>query len=437
LFEVTKLKTKEKAILVGVKLPSLSRFSLEESLQELVLLTETAGGEVLETVIQERQKLNPAFFIGKGKVDQIKSLSQRLGGNIIIFDDDLTPAQVYNLEKKLDLKVIDRSWLILDIFAKRARSKEAKVQVELAQLKYLLPRLTRGWTHLSRQWGGIGTKGPGETQLEMDRRRVKRKILELEKTLTKIDKERCIQRKRREDIFKITLVGYTNVGKSTLFNQLTSSSVFVEEKLFATLDSTTRLLKISENGKFTEGVKIVITDTIGFIRKLPHHLVASFKSTLDEVRLADLLLHVVDISHPDFQQHIAKVDQVLFELDSRDKPTLMTYNKIDKLPQAYTLNFPSSSHQENGRIFVSARDDIGIGDLAERIVNFAKGDWAEAWLYLENGNSDVLPYVYKMGVVMESKFQKEGIRLRIRGKRENLWRIRKLNSGLKLKFLVT
>ena len=437
MFEVTKLKTKEKAILVGVKLPSLSRFSLEESLQELVLLTETAGGEVLETVIQERQKLNPAFFIGKGKVDQIKSLSQRLGGNIIIFDDDLTPAQVYNLEKKLDLKVIDRSWLILDIFAKRARSKEAKVQVELAQLKYLLPRLTRGWTHLSRQWGGIGTKGPGETQLEMDRRRVKRKILELEKTLTKIDKERCIQRKRREDIFKITLVGYTNVGKSTLFNQLTSSSVFVEEKLFATLDSTTRLLKISENGKFTEGVKIVITDTIGFIRKLPHHLVASFKSTLDEVRLADLLLHVVDISHPDFQQHIAKVDQVLFELDSRDKPTLMTYNKIDKLPQAYTLNFPSSSHQENGRIFVSARDDIGIGDLAERIVNFAKGDWAEAWLYLENGNSDVLPYVYKMGVVMESKFQKEGIRLRIRGKRENLWRIRKLNSGLKLKFLVT
>jgi len=358
LFEVAKLRTKEKAILVGVKLPSASRFSIEESLQELALLTETAGGEVLETIIQEREKLNPTFFIGKGKTDQIKNLSQRLGANIIIFDDDLTPAQVYNLEKNLDIKVIDRSWLILDIFSKRAKSKEAKVQVELAQLKYLLPRLTRGWTHLSRQWGGIGTKGPGETQLEMDRRRVNRKIQELEKALLKIDKERTVQRKRREDLFKVTLVGYTNVGKSTLFNQLTSSSAFVEEKLFATLDSTTRLLRTSENGRLKEGVKIVITDTIGFIRKLPHHLVASFKSTLDEVKLADLLLHVVDISHPDFQQHIAKVNQVLSELDSLDKLTLMTYNKIDKLPQAYTLNFPSASHQEKGRIFVSAMDHI-------------------------------------------------------------------------------
>lgn len=437
MFEVAKLRIKEKAILVGVKLPGVNRFSIEESLEELALLAETAGGEVLETVIQERQKLNPAFFIGKGKTDQIKSLSQRLGANIIIFNDDLTPAQVYNLEKNLDIKVIDRSWLILDIFAKRARSKEAKVQVELAQLKYLLPRLTRGWTHLSRQWGGIGTKGPGETQLEMDRRRVNRKIQELEKGLLKIDKERTVQRKRREDIFKVTLVGYTNVGKSTLFNQLTSSSAFVEEKLFATLDSTTRLLKISENGKLTEGVKIVITDTIGFIRKLPHHLVASFKSTLDEVRLADLLLHVVDISHSDFLQHIAKVNQVLSELGSLDKPTLMTYNKIDKLPQAYTLNLSSASHQESGRIFVSAMNNIGIGDLAERITEFAKGEWAEASLYLGNGNSDLLPYVYKMGVVMESKFEKDGIRLRIRGKRGKLQRIRRLNSGLKLKFLVS
>ncbi len=437
MFEVAKLRTKEKAILVGVRLPSATRFSVEESLQELALLTETAGGEVLETVIQERQKLNPARFIGKGKTNQVKSLAQRLGANLIIFDDDLTPAQVYNLEKELDIKVIDRSWLILDIFAKRARSKEAKVQVELAQLKYLLPRLTRGWTHLSRQWGGIGTKGPGETQLEMDRRRVNRKIQELEKALLRIDKERTVQRKRREKVFKVTLVGYTNVGKSTLFNQLTSSSVFVEEKLFATLDSTTRLLKISENGKLLEDVKVVITDTIGFIRKLPHHLIASFRSTLDEVRLADLLLHVVDISHPDFLQHVAKVNQVLSELGSLDKPTLLVYNKIDKLPGQYPFNLLPYSEQQGNPILASAQNQIGISDLAARIVESVKGDWAEAWLYLGNGDSDLLPHVYKMGVVTESRFDKAGMRLRIRGKRENLQKIIKLNGELKLRFLAS
>jgi GTP-binding protein HflX len=437
LFEVAKLRTKEKAILAAAKLPSVSRFAVEESLQELALLTETAGGEVLQTVIQDRQSLNPTYFIGKGKTEEIKTLSQRLGANIVIFDDDLTPAQVYNLEKALDLKVIDRSWLILDIFAKRAKSKEAKVQVELAQLKYLLPRLTRGWTHLSRQEGGIGTKGPGETQLEVDRRRINRKIQELEKGLLKIDKERITQRKKREEIFKVTLVGYTNVGKSTLFNQLTSSSVFVEEKLFATLDSTTRLLRVSQSGKILEDVKVVITDTVGFIRKLPHHLVASFKSTLDEVRMADLLLHVVDVSHPDIQQHIAKVNQVLSELDSLDKPTLMIYNKIDKLPESYTLSLSREPDREKGKMFVSATNNMGIEDLSRRITDFAKGDWAEALLYLDNGSSDLLPRVYKMGVVTESKFEKEGIRLRIRGKRENLRKIQKLDDRLSLKFLAS
>jgi GTP-binding protein HflX len=435
LFEVAKLRVKEKAVLVGVKLPSASRFAVEESLQELALLTETAGGDVLEGVIQERHKLNPTFFIGKGKTEQIKDLSRRLGANIIIFDDDLTPAQVYNLEKALDIKVIDRSWLILDIFAKRARSKEAKVQVELAQLKYLLPRLTRGWTHLSRQEGGIGTKGPGETQLEVDRRRVNRKIQELEKGLLKIDRERTVQRKRREDVFKVTLVGYTNVGKSTLFNQLTSSSVFVEEKLFATLDSTTRLLRIAENGKPLEGVKIVVTDTVGFIRKLPHHLVASFKSTLDEVRLADLLLHVADVSHPEFQQHIAKVNQVLSELGALEKPTLVIYNKIDKLDGRYPFSLSPDADGKDDGVFVSAQQGIGISSLAERIAQFTRGDWVEARLFLEKGNSDLLPFVYKMGVVMESRFENGGISLRIRGKKENLQKIRKLDGGFRLEFL--
>jgi GTP-binding protein HflX len=448
LFEVTKLKTKEKAILVGVKLHSASRFAVEDSLAELALLIETAGGEVLDTIIQERQKFDPAFFIGKGKLEEIRSLSRRKGANIVIFDEDLSPAQVYNLETELDIKVIDRSWLILDIFAKRARSKEAKTQVELAQLKYLMPRLTRGWTHLSRQEGGIGTKGPGETQLEVDRRRIKAKIQELERSLTKIDKERAVQRKNREGLFKVTLVGYTNVGKSTLFNRLTQSTAFVEEKLFATLDSTTRLLKMPEDSRLSEvrsfgseKVKVVVTDTVGFIRKLPHHLVASFKSTLDEVRMADLLLHVADISHPDFHQHIEKVNQVLSELESLTKPTLMVYNKIDLISDHSDLqdkpllsSLPLSGSNGDGN-FVSAEKEIGIGELIERIMSFALADWAEAWLFLENGNSDLLPRIYRYGVVTESRFEKDGISLKIRGKRESLKKLSQLHSSIKMRYL--
>ncbi len=467
MFELTKLKTKEKAILVGAKLPSVNRFYSEESLEELKLLAETAGAEVLDTAIQERRKLDPAFFIGKGKTDQIADLARRKGANITIFDDDLSPAQVYNLEKKLDIKVIDRSTLILDIFAKRAKTKESKIQVELAQLKYLLPRLTRGWTHLSRQWGGIGTKGPGETQLEMDRRRVRRKILDLEKSLVKIDKERTVQRKRRKDMFsegfvsggKVTLVGYTNAGKSTLFNQLTKASVKTEKKLFSTLDSTTRLIRFAEDGRHSRDFKIVLTDTIGFIRKLPHHLVASFKSTLDEVRLADLLLHVVDISHPDFAQHISKVNQVLSELGSLDKPTIMVYNKIDRLdgliptPPGFSLDekrFPSTcpyscdcDQKENG-VFISAQEEIGISDLIGTIKEYLQGlvlkghggrSLREALLFLDNADLNLLPCLYKMGVVTESKFEGTRIRLKIKGRKKDLERISKLNGRVELKLI--
>jgi GTP-binding protein HflX len=483
LFEVARLKTKEKAILVGVKLPSgrafrtspsANRFYTDESLGELKLLAVTAGAEVLDTVIQERRKLDPAFFIGKGKTDQIANLSRRMGANVVILDDDLSPAQVYNLEQRLDIKVIDRSTLILDIFARRARTKESKIQVELAQLKYLLPRLTRGWTHLSRQWGGIGTKGPGETQLEVDRRRVRRKILDLEKSLVRIDKERQVQRKRRQEMFsngsasggKVALVGYTNAGKSTLFNLLTQASIKAEEKLFSTLDSTTRLIKSSRDGKPSsrhpvgaDDLKMVLTDTIGFIRKLPHHLVASFKSTLDEVRLADLLLHMVDVSHPDFAQHVNKVNGVLSELGALDKPTIMVYNKIDRLdglvppPLGFSASenqFPGTcphfyeSGQSEDKIFISAEKEIGMSDLVGKIKdrlqelpfkNHAGENLSEAFLFLNNADLDLLPSFYKMGVVTESKFEGTRIRLRIRGKKRDLERIRKLNGKVRLKLI--
>jgi GTP-binding protein HflX len=458
LFELTKLKIKEKAILVGVRLPPINRFYVDESLGELKLLAETAGAEVLDTVIQERQKLDPAFFIGKGKTEQIGDLARRKGANLIIFDDDLSPAQVYNLEKKLDIKVIDRSTLILDIFAKRAKTKEAKIQVELAQLLYLLPRLTRGWTHLSRQEGGIGTKGPGETQLEVDRRRLRRKIQDLEKSLIKIDKERKVQRKRRENMFsegsvsggKVTLVGYTNAGKSTLFNLLTQASVKVEDRLFSTLDSTTRVIRFAEDGdpsgegKHFNDLRIVLTDTIGFIRKLPHHLVASFKSTLDEVRLADILLHVVDISHPDFASHIEKVNQLLSELDSLDKPTIMVYNKIDRLDGNYpalTRPYLSNPDQRENGIFISAEKEVGITDLITKVKehlheltrkDHPEENLSEAFFFIDSANLDLLPSFYKMGVVTESKFEGDGIRLKIKGKKKDLEKIKKLNGKVKL-----
>ena len=312
----------EKAILIGVITPEQNKNQAEEYLDELAFLAKTAGAIPIKKITQKLPVPNNKTFIGKGKIEEVKQLAKELEVELIIFDDDLSPVQLRNIEKILECKILDRSNLILDIFASRARTANAKTQVELAQYQYLLPRLTRMWTHLERQKGGIGMRGPGETQIETDRRIIGQKISLLKKQLEKIDKQKITQRKGRGNMIRLALVGYTNSGKSTLMNQLSKSEVFAENKLFATLDTTIRKVVV-------ENLPFLLADTVGFIRKLPHQLVESFKSTLDEVRESDLLLHVVDISNPNFENQIEIVNQTLAEIGASDKPIILLFNKTD------------------------------------------------------------------------------------------------------------
>jgi len=313
----------ERAIIVGVITQKQTEEQVKEYLEELAFLAETAGAEILDTVVQKLEYPNPKTFVGTGKLEEVKEKLETLEGDLVIFDDDLNSAQIRNLERELDCKILDRSNLILDIFANRARTAHAKAQVELAQYQYLLPRLTKLWTHLQKQKGGIGMKGPGEKEIETDRRIIRDKIAALKTKLKTIDKQMQTQRKNRGQMVRVALVGYTNVGKSTLMNVVSKSEVFAENKLFATLDTTVR--KVVFNN-----VPFLLSDTVGFIRKLPHQLVESFKSTLDEVREADILIHVVDISHPSFEDHFNVVNDTLAELGASDKPTLIVFNKIDQ-----------------------------------------------------------------------------------------------------------
>jgi len=315
----------EKAILISVCPSGQSIERTEEYLNELAFLLETAGGICVKKVIQKLERPDTRTYVGSGKLDEIKEYKNALDADFIVVDDELSPAQLRNLEKEMECRILDRTTLILDIFAKRARTSIAKTQVELAQLQYMLPRLTRMWTHLERQRGGIGMRGPGETQIETDRRLIKERISALKLQLEKFDTQKTLQRKNRESLVRVALVGYTNVGKSTLMNLLSKSDVFAENKLFATLDTTVRKVVIGN-------LPFLLTDTVGFIRKLPTQLVESFKSTLDEVVEADLLLHVVDISHPDHEEQIAAVNRTLEEIGAIDKPTILVFNKID----AYT-----------------------------------------------------------------------------------------------------
>jgi GTP-binding protein HflX len=325
----------ERAVLVGVITPGEKPEQTKEYLDELAFLVQTAGGVVERNFTQKMLKPDRATFVGTGKLEEIQAYVKAEEIDMVVFDDELSPSQLRNIERELQVKILDRSNLILDIFAGRAQTAQAKTQVELAQLQYLLPRLTRLWTHLERQKGGIGMRGPGETQIESDRRMILEKISLLKERLKLIDRQNETQRKNRGQLIRVALVGYTNVGKSTIMNMLSKSDVFAENKLFATLDTTVRKVVI-------ENLPFLLSDTVGFIRKLPHHLVECFKSTLDEVREADVLIHVVDVSHPNFEDQINTVNETLNDLGARDKDTIMVFNKID----AYVTPEPADSEEE-------------------------------------------------------------------------------------------
>ena len=359
----------ERGIIVGLSSSTEERAAMQDSLEELTLLAKTAHVEIVKSFTQALSSPHHGTYIGKGKVEEIKMFCVDNNITTIIFDDDLSPGQTRNLEKEIERKIIDRSGLILDIFASRAKSKETMTQVRLAQLQYMLPRLTRMWTHLSKQYGGVGTKGPGETQIESDRRMIRTKITQLKEELANISTERQVQRQKRNEYFRVALVGYTNAGKSTLMHALSGADVFIEDLLFATLDTTVRQIEVTSN------LKILLSDTVGFIRKLPHNLVASFRSTLAEVTEADLLLHVVDASHHNFTEQITVVETTLEELETELITSLLVFNKIDKLTDIELL------HELKGKypnaIFISAARGINMETLNTAIAAQLQTDWRE------------------------------------------------------------
>tara|TARA_B100000508_G_scaffold137355_1_gene131537 strand:- start:46644 stop:47843 length:1200 start_codon:yes stop_codon:yes gene_type:complete len=382
----------EKAVLVGVITQYQTEEQGKEHIDELAFLARTAGAVAKKKFLQKLQVPHPKTFLGSGKMQEVKEYVIDNEIDMVIFDDDLSPSQLRNIERILNVKILDRSNLILDIFASRAQTAHAKTQVELAQYEYLLPRLTRMWTHLERQKGGIGMRGPGETQIETDRRIIKDKISLLKKKLKKIDKQKAVQRGNRGQLVRAALVGYTNVGKSTIMNTLSKSEVFAENKLFATLDTTVRKVVI-------ENLPFLLSDTVGFIRKLPHQLVESFKSTLDEVRESDVLIHVVDISHPNFEDHYRVVNETLGEIDKEEKPTIVVFNKIDaykyvpqdendleeKRPENYSLEELKRQWMarlnNNKVVFISAEEKINFDEFKDILYDEIKRIFKERYPY--------------------------------------------------------
>jgi GTP-binding protein HflX len=377
----------ERAVLVSVDLPKHPWIGTDP-LEELHGLATTAGATVVGSLLQRRQQIHHATYVGKGKVEELAELVKATDADVVIFDNELTPAQIRNLETATDVKVLDRSELILDIFATRARSHEARLAVELAQLEYALPRLKRMWTHLSRQvggGGGIGTRGPGETQLEEDRRLVAVRIRDLKTKLDEVQARKAREVRTRHEEHTVSLVGYTNAGKSTLMNALTGAGVWVADQLFATLDTRTRQWRLSDWGR------VLLSDTVGFIRDLPHHLVASFKATLEETRQARLLLHVVDASSPVAEEQIASVERVLKDLDVADKPTLLVLNQIDRVADPSLLDVLKAKHPK--AVAVSAKTGQGLDDLRDAVIEMLSADFADAEVTTGAANGRVLAYL--------------------------------------------
>lgn len=402
MIETGSKKGPERALLIGLEQDGVSKWELRDSMDELRELAHSAGAEVVASVTQKLSKPTAPFYIGKGKAEEIKDSARERQITSVIFNDELSPAQGRNLENLFSRKVLDRTQLILDIFAQRARSREGRLQIELAQLQYLLPRLTRMWNHLSRQTGGIGTRGPGETQLEVDRRRVQERIARLERELEGVRKVRNVQRqgRKRHQWPVAAVVGYTNAGKSTLLNRLTGADVLAADKLFATLDPTTRSLMLPNKQR------VLLTDTVGFLRKLPHTLIESFKATLEEVSEADILIHVVDLSHPRVDEQMEAVDTVIKELNAFGKQTLIVFNKIDRLENrelaaTYQQRFP-------GSVAIAAKTGEGIDQFIATL-QIALGAWRlRSQFRVPLSESNLIAEIHRVGHVLELRYEGEG-----------------------------
>ena len=404
----------EKALLVGVIQPGMTESLIHEHLDELELLAETAGAKIAGRITQRVSKINPATFIGKGKAEELLNQAKELDVKLIVFDDELSPGQIKNYHKiSENVKVLDRSGLILDIFHKHAKTKEARTQVDLAYMEYLLPRLTRQWTHLERQMGGIGTRaGMGETQIEIDRRLIRTRISKLKKELIRIEKERDTQSYRRQSEFRVSLVGYTNAGKSTLFKALTGSDVYIQDQLFATLDTTVRQIKINETHP------ILLSDTVGFIRKLPHNLVASFKSTLKEVLEADLILVMLDISSSQIEDHFQTIENVLKEMGAQEIPQILVLNKVDLISDGNMIEkrqreFPNS-------VTVSAQQHLRLSELKSRILGKMEENFQTIDLEFSYDQGKTIAHAQEGVEVLKREYEENGVKLRIRGSRSRI-----------------